>query len=81
MTPRTSDELRRPSLLPAATAAAALASLHNHRPDYDWDSDQVSHASSRPPCRPVALRIRHRTPCQTPTPRPTDPALALRPPP
>ncbi|KAF2443947.1 hypothetical protein P171DRAFT_22483 [Karstenula rhodostoma CBS 690.94] len=40
MTPRTSDELRRPSLLPAATAAAALASLHNHRPDYDWDSDQ-----------------------------------------
>ncbi|KAF1970396.1 hypothetical protein BU23DRAFT_211899 [Bimuria novae-zelandiae CBS 107.79] len=40
MTPRTSDELRRPSLLPAATAAAALASLHNHRPEYDgWDSD------------------------------------------
>ncbi|KAF1928996.1 uncharacterized protein M421DRAFT_4819 [Didymella exigua CBS 183.55] len=38
--PRTSDEyLRRPSLLPAATAAAALASLHNHRPEFDWDSD------------------------------------------
>jgi hypothetical protein len=37
--PRTSDELRRGSLLPAATAAAALASLHNHRPDYGWDSD------------------------------------------
>ena len=43
ITPRTSDELRRPSLLPAATAAAALASLHNHRPDYDgWDSDPVT---------------------------------------
>ena len=39
--PRTSDELRRPSLLPAATAAAALASLHNHRAEYDWDSDPV----------------------------------------
>lgn len=33
------DEGRRPSLLPAATAAAALASLHNHRAEYDWDSD------------------------------------------
>jgi hypothetical protein len=41
--PRTSDEyLRRPSLLPAATAAAALASLHNHRPEFEWDSDPVS---------------------------------------
>ncbi|OCL02621.1 hypothetical protein AOQ84DRAFT_176912 [Glonium stellatum] len=38
-TPRTSDELRRGSLLPAASAAAALAQLHNHRPDYDWDSE------------------------------------------
>ncbi|KAF2641230.1 hypothetical protein P280DRAFT_479654 [Massarina eburnea CBS 473.64] len=38
-TPRTSDEMRRGSLLPAASAAAALASLHNHRADYDWDSD------------------------------------------
>lgn len=33
--------MRRGSLLPAASAAAALASLHNHRPDYDWDSDPV----------------------------------------
>jgi hypothetical protein len=44
--PRTSDELRRGSLLPAATAAAALASLHNHRPDYGWDSDPVSPRTS-----------------------------------
>ncbi|KAI8939625.1 hypothetical protein NX059_003385 [Plenodomus lindquistii] len=38
--PRTSDHvLRRGSLIPAATAAAALASLHNHRAEFDWDSD------------------------------------------
>ncbi|KAL6703456.1 hypothetical protein ACN47E_009630 [Coniothyrium glycines] len=39
--PRTADSgvLRRPSLLPAATAAAALASLHNHRAEYDWDEE------------------------------------------
>ncbi|KAK7540584.1 uncharacterized protein J3D65DRAFT_549116 [Phyllosticta citribraziliensis] len=40
-TPRSSDEMRRGSLLPAASAAAALAQLHNHRPDYEWDSEQV----------------------------------------
>ncbi|KAK8155538.1 hypothetical protein BC567DRAFT_276627 [Phyllosticta citribraziliensis] len=39
-TPRSSDEMRRGSLLPAASAAAALAQLHNHRPDYEWDSEQ-----------------------------------------
>lgn len=27
---------------PAATAAAALASLHNYRAEFDWDSDPVS---------------------------------------
>ncbi|RMZ70553.1 transcription factor [Pyrenophora seminiperda CCB06] len=37
--PSSSDGMRRPSLLPAATAAAALASLHHHRAEYDWDSD------------------------------------------
>lgn len=41
VTPRSSDEMRRASLLPAASAAAALAQLHNHRPDYEWDSEQV----------------------------------------
>ena len=41
LTPRTSDEMRRGSLLPAASAAAALAALHTHRADYDWDSDPV----------------------------------------
>ncbi|PVI07035.1 hypothetical protein DM02DRAFT_649366 [Periconia macrospinosa] len=41
-TPRNSDEMRRGSLLPAASAAAALASLHHHRAEYDWDSDPVS---------------------------------------
>lgn len=40
--PRTSNHvLRRGSLIPAATAAAALASLHNHRAEFDWDSDPV----------------------------------------
>jgi hypothetical protein len=38
---QTPEAMRRPSLLPAATAAAALASLHNHRAEYDWDSDPV----------------------------------------
>ncbi|KAF2121875.1 hypothetical protein BDV96DRAFT_609019 [Lophiotrema nucula] len=39
-TPRTSDEMmRRGSLLPAASAAAALASLHTHRPYDEWESD------------------------------------------
>ncbi|KAF2661557.1 hypothetical protein K491DRAFT_710772 [Lophiostoma macrostomum CBS 122681] len=38
-TPRTSDEMRRGSLLPAASAAVALASLHTHRQEYDWESD------------------------------------------
>ncbi|KAF2007717.1 hypothetical protein P154DRAFT_1183 [Amniculicola lignicola CBS 123094] len=41
-TPRTSDEMRRGSLLPAASAAAALASLHKEIPNYDWESDPVS---------------------------------------
>lgn len=35
------DQIRRASLLPAASAAAALASLHNQRPEYEWDSDAV----------------------------------------
>jgi hypothetical protein len=29
------------SSAPAATAAAALASLHNYRAEFDWDSDPV----------------------------------------
>jgi hypothetical protein len=35
------DHMRRGSLLPAASAAAALASLHNQRPEYEWESDPV----------------------------------------
>jgi len=37
-TPRSSDEYRRGSLLPAESAAAALAQLHNQT---GWDSEQV----------------------------------------
>ncbi|KAK5689756.1 hypothetical protein LTR17_018088 [Elasticomyces elasticus] len=37
---RSSDEYRRGSLIPAASAAAALAQLHYHRPDSaDWGGD------------------------------------------
>ncbi len=38
---RTSDEYRRGSLIPAASAAAALAQLHYHRPDSDWGGDSM----------------------------------------
>ncbi|KAF3005043.1 hypothetical protein E8E13_009261 [Curvularia kusanoi] len=50
------DFLRRPSLLPAATAAAALASLHNHRPEFDWDSDPD--ATSEPDSKVYRPRAR-----------------------
>ena len=35
------DEYRRGSLIPAASAAAALAQLHYHRPDSDWGGDNM----------------------------------------
>lgn len=38
---RSSDEYRRGSLIPAASAAAALAQLHYHRPDPDWGGDSM----------------------------------------
>lgn len=38
---RSSDEYRRGSLIPAASAAAALAQLHYHRPDSDWGGDNM----------------------------------------
>ncbi|TVY65595.1 hypothetical protein LSUE1_G007457 [Lachnellula suecica] len=39
-TPRNLDDLNSGSMLPAASAAAALAQLHNHKLDADWDSEQ-----------------------------------------
>ena len=39
--PRSSGEYRRGSLLPAASAAAALAQLHYARPDGEWAGDHV----------------------------------------
>ncbi|KAF2018399.1 hypothetical protein BU24DRAFT_343970 [Aaosphaeria arxii CBS 175.79] len=53
---RASDEMRRASLLPAASAAAALASLHTHRPDYDWESD--AEANSEPDAQGYRPRAR-----------------------
>ncbi|CAK4032312.1 Hypothetical predicted protein [Lecanosticta acicola] len=38
---RSSDEYRRGSLIPAASAAAALAQLHYHRPDSEWGGDGI----------------------------------------
>lgn len=38
---RSSDEYRRGSLIPAASAAAALAQLHYHRPDSEWGGDNI----------------------------------------
>lgn len=35
------DEYRRGSLIPAASAAAALAQLHYHRPDSNWAGDNM----------------------------------------
>ncbi len=61
-TPRTSDELRRSSLLPAASAAAALAQLHYHRPESDWDSEHVrGHALFSGPAGPLMPGIHQET--------------------
>lgn len=43
--PRTSGEYRRGSLLPAASAAAALAQLHYARPDGEWPNEHVGYNS------------------------------------
>lgn len=40
-TPRDLEEYGLGSMLPAASAAAALAQLHNHRLDNDWESERV----------------------------------------
>jgi len=38
---RSSDEYRRGSLIPAASAAAALAQLHYHRPESEWGGNDI----------------------------------------
>ncbi|KAI9745322.1 MAG: hypothetical protein M1818_001602 [Claussenomyces sp. TS43310] len=38
-TPRNLDEYHSASMLPAASAAAALAQLHNHKMEPEWDSE------------------------------------------
>lgn len=73
-TPRHLDEYVGGSLLPAASAAAALASLHGHRIEQDWDSEGVTNTpqsttrflGGRRPmltqeCLP-GLALRHRRP-------------------
>jgi hypothetical protein len=41
--PRSTEELRRASLLPAANAAEVLAQLHHQRPELSWEQERVSH--------------------------------------
>jgi len=45
---RSSDEYRRGSLIPAASAAAALAQLHYHRPDSDWGGNDIGQVITFP---------------------------------
>ena len=40
-TPRHLDDYQSGSMLPAASAAAALAQLHNHKVEIDWESEGV----------------------------------------
>ncbi|KAI9846889.1 MAG: hypothetical protein M1837_003501 [Sclerophora amabilis] len=47
-TPRRADEHTVSSLLPAASAAAALAQLHNHKVDSDWESEQETLSEFEP---------------------------------
>jgi hypothetical protein len=42
-TPRNLDEYQSGSMLPAASAAAALAQLHNHKLEAEWESEAVSY--------------------------------------
>ncbi|KAI9792997.1 MAG: hypothetical protein M1833_000984 [Piccolia ochrophora] len=57
VTPRTSDEYTASSLLPAASAAAALAQLHNHRLDSDWDSETDAMSENEAQRRNIANSI------------------------
>lgn len=41
-TPRHADDYTTTALLPAASAAAALAQLHGHRVEQDWETEHVS---------------------------------------
>lgn len=45
-TPRNLEEYHSNSMLPAASAAAALAQLHNHKLETDLESEGVSHVCS-----------------------------------
>jgi len=46
-TPRNLDDLHSGNLLPAASAAAALAQLHNHKLEVDWESEGVRESDSQ----------------------------------
>ncbi|KAI9860852.1 MAG: hypothetical protein M1824_002887 [Vezdaea acicularis] len=56
-TPRHSDEYHPHSLLPAATAAAALASLYNHNRESDWESEAEAYSDTEAHHRRIASSI------------------------
>jgi hypothetical protein len=45
-TPRVLDDFQSASMLPAASAAATLAQLHNHKLENDWESENVCQIQS-----------------------------------
>ncbi|KAL2756915.1 hypothetical protein ACRALDRAFT_1062596 [Sodiomyces alcalophilus JCM 7366] len=66
-TPRHTDDYTAASLLPAASAAAALAQLHGHRVEQDWEAehhqDWASEAEGRRiPRSPIELPPIHMSP-------------------
>lgn len=55
-TPRNQDEYQSASMLPAASAAAALAQLHNHKAESDWDSEPDWHSDTEAHSRTQIMR-------------------------
>jgi hypothetical protein len=56
-TPRNLEDFQLGSMLPAASAAAALAQLHNHKLENDWESEGVRHSHSRSSMQSPSLTI------------------------
>lgn len=61
-TPRNVDDYTASSMLPAASAAAALAQLHNHKLEPDWESENVHFSSADLDMRLLTML---RTGCRT----------------
>lgn len=55
-TPRNLDEYQSASMLPAASAAAALAQLHKHKNELDWESEPEWHSDTEAHNRTQIMR-------------------------